>query len=234
MADSWERLTPTTLTDRAYRALRNRILAGKVAPGEFIREQEVSDGLGVSRTPVRESLGRLASEGFLERIPHRGFRVPRESIADLAELYPIIGALESLAARLAFPQIDHDALKQLRKLNQGYEEARRAKDIRAGIDLNDQFHHLLSEQSGNSRLCELLDELRTQVKRLEIWAFSDRIEDWDASVAEHEQILQAIENKDYERGLEVLEKNRLTTYNDFIERLGRREAEVATVGAKQD
>ena len=57
MTDSWERLTSTTLTERVYKALRDRILAGKVASGEFIREQEVSEGLGVSRTPVRESLG---------------------------------------------------------------------------------------------------------------------------------------------------------------------------------
>ena len=136
MADSWERLTSTTLTDRAYKALRDRILAGKVAPGEFIREQEVSDGLGVSRTPIRESLGRLASEGFLERIPHRGFRVPKESIRDLIELYPIIGALETLAAKLSFPRIDEDTMTELRKLNRGYEESKSHQDIRDGIELN--------------------------------------------------------------------------------------------------
>jgi DNA-binding GntR family transcriptional regulator len=204
-----------------------------VAPGEFIREQEVSDGLGVSRTPVRESLGRLASEGFLERIPHRGFRVPKESIGELVELYPIIGALEILAARLSFPRIDQKTLTALRNLNRGYEEAKRHKDIRAGIELNDQFHHLLSEKSGNRRLCGLLDELRTQVRRLEIWAFSDCFEDWDASIAEHEEILQAIEKKNYQHGLDVLEKNRLTTYKDFIGKLGQRVSENAPVGEKR-
>jgi DNA-binding GntR family transcriptional regulator len=233
MADSWERLTSTTLTDRVYQALRGRILGGKVTPGEFIREQEVSDGLGVSRTPVRESLGRLASEGFLERIPHRGFRVPKESIRELIDLYPIIGALETLAARLSFPQIDQDALAQLRTINRGYEEAKRREDIRAGIELNDQFHHVLSEQSGNRRLCELLDELRTQVKRLEIWAFSDCFEDWDGSIAEHEEILRAIEKKNYQHGLEVLERNRLTTYKDFVEKLGQRVSEGVAVMAKR-
>lgn len=232
MPDSWERLTSTTLTDRAYRALRDRILSGKVAPGEFIREKEVSDGLGVSRTPVRESLGRLASEGFLERIPHRGFRVPKESIADLAELYPIIGALESLAAKLAFPQIDSETLSELRKLNTAYGKSRHANDVRAGIELNDKFHHLLSEQSGNRKLCTLLDELRTDVKRLEIWAFSDSIEEWEDSVAEHEDILLAIETRQYDRALEILEKNRLSTYNEFIEKLGRRDSDDAAVGVQ--
>ena len=218
MTDSWTRLTATTLTARVYEALRDRIIAGKVAAGEFIREQEVSSGLGVSRTPVREALGRLASEGFLERIAHRGFRVPKESIAELVELYPIIGALELLAARLSFPLIDQDALRLLRETNRNYADAKQRDDVEAGIELNNQFHLLLSEHCGNGRLCELLDELRAQVKRLEIWAFSD-INEWDASIAEHDEILEAIESEDYKRGLAVLEKNRLTTYNDFVERL---------------
>ena len=228
MADSWERLTSTTLTEKVYQALRDRILAGKVASGEFIREQEVSEGLGVSRTPVRESLGRLASEGFLERIPHRGFRVPKESIGELVELYPIIGALELLAARLSFPGIDNDALARIRAVKRDYEAAKREKDIGASIELNNQFHHLLSEKCGNRRLCELLDELRLEVKRLEVWAFSDMSE-WEASIAEHDEILQAIEGKDFERGLAVLEKKRLTTYNDFVERLVGRASEETTV-----
>ena len=232
MSDSWQRLTSTTLTEKVYQALRDRILAGRVASGEFIREQEVSEGLGVSRTPVRESLGRLASEGFLERIPHRGFRVPRESIAELVELYPIIGALELLAARASFPQIRGDTLDRLVAVNRDYEGAKRRNDIGAGIDLNNQFHHQLSEKCGNRRLCELLDELRMQVKRLEVWAFS-AINEWDESIAEHNQILEAIRSKDYERGLAVLEKNRLTTYNDFVERLLERASEETAVVQKR-
>lgn len=232
MTDSWERLTSTTLTERVYQALRDRILAGKVASGEFIREQEVSEGLGVSRTPVRESLGQLASEGFLERIPHRGFRVPEESIVELVELYPIIGALELLAARLAFPRIDPETVAELRAVNRDYEGAKSRKDIAAGIELNNQFHHLLSEKCGNRRLCELLDELRAKVKRLEIWAFSD-VAEWDASITEHYQILGAIESTDYESGLAVLERNRLTTYNDFVERLLARESEDTPVVEKR-
>lgn len=218
MTDSWTRLTTTTLTERVYHALRDRIIAGKVAPGEFIREQEVSARLGVSRTPVRESLGRLASEGFVERIPHRGFRIPKESIAELVELYPIIGALELVAARLSFPVMDAETLRRLREINQEYEQAKHENNVEAGIELNNQFHHLLSEHCGNRRLCDLLDELRAHVKRLEIWAFSDTSE-WDASIVEHDEILEAIESKNYERGLAALEKNRLTTYNDFVDTL---------------
>ena len=76
MTEAWRLLKPETLTDKVYEILRERVISGKISPGEFIREHDVSEKLGVSRTPVRESLARLASEGFLERIPHRGFRLP--------------------------------------------------------------------------------------------------------------------------------------------------------------
>ena len=79
-----------TSADIAYAVLKHGIIHGELAPGSRLRADELAKQLGMSRTPVREALGRLASEGFLERIPHRGFRVPEESIADLLELYPIL------------------------------------------------------------------------------------------------------------------------------------------------
>lgn len=126
--ESWPSLTTATLTDQVYGVLRDRILAGQIAPGEFVREQEVSDAVGVSRTPVREALGRLASEGFLERIAHRGFRVPEESIADLLELYPILAALEVLAGSESFPRLDADDLVELREINGAYASAAQRGD----------------------------------------------------------------------------------------------------------
>ena len=113
VTETWPLLRTATLTDQVYQILRDRVLAASLKPGEFIREQEVSERLQVSRTPVREALGRLASEGFLERIPHRGFRVPEESVADLADSYPIMCALEILAAEESFSRLDAAALEEL-------------------------------------------------------------------------------------------------------------------------
>ena len=158
--DAWPRLATTTLTDQVYTVLRDRILAGQVCPGEFIREQEVSDAAGVSRTPVREALGRLASEGFLERIAHRGFRVPEESINDLLELYPILGTLEALAGRGSFPRLDEADIVELHEINRDYAAAADGENHRAGIDLNDRFHHMLSRRAENGHLESMLDDLR--------------------------------------------------------------------------
>jgi len=215
MPDSWPVVKPGTLTDQVYEILREKVISRQLVPGEFIREQEVSERLGVSRTPVREALARLASESFLERIPHRGFRLPEENVSDLIELYPIITALEVLATREAFELLDEEALEELRQVNKGYEEAYRTNDVYAGIERNHEFHDLLSRRSGNQRLCRMLGELRSKVRSLEIWAFSD-IGHWPTSIEEHETILRAIELGNYDEALEILQRNRLTTYCEFI------------------
>ncbi len=217
MPESWPEVKSDTLTNQVYEILREKVISGVMTPGEFIREKDVSERLGVSRTPVREALGRLASEGFLERLPHRGFKLPEESMADLLELYPIITALEELAAKQAFDRLDEPAIDELRLVNKAYEQACEEGDVYGGIDRNHEFHDKLSNHSGNKRLCRMLAELRSKVRSLEVWAFSDSGH-WQQSVDEHETVLRAIERKDYPRALEILEENRLTTYRQFLER----------------
>jgi DNA-binding GntR family transcriptional regulator len=219
MSEAWPMLKTATLTDQVYEVLSERILSNTMRAGEFIREQEVSDKLGVSRTPVREALARLASEGFLKRIPHRGYQIPEQSPFDLLELYPILASLEVLAAGHSFPTLDSEAIAELRKINKQYEDAFDRQDVRDGIEINDRFHHLLSAGCNNQRLCDMLDELRSEVKRLEMWAFHN-VSQWDTSRQEHDQILDAVERGDFGEALAVLEQNRLTTYKDFIERIG--------------
>ncbi len=228
----WPRLSSTTLTDQVYGVLRDRILPGDWDVGRFIREQEISDNLGVSRTPVRAALGQLASEGFLERIPHRGFRLPRQSATDLLDLYPILASLEVLAAQQSFPQISEEELAELRAVNRAYHAAYERADIREGIELNNRFHHLLSEGSHNERLCEMLDELRAEVTRLEVWAFSN-MPQWDVSVREHEKILDAVEAGDYDLALATTEENRLMTYTDFGEHIGDGRGDTRLVDAEE-
>jgi DNA-binding GntR family transcriptional regulator len=212
--DTWPHISTTTLADQVYAVLRDRIVGGEIRPGEFIREQEVSQGLGVSRTPVREALGRLASEGFAERIPHRGFRIPAESIDELLELYPIVAALEVLAGREALPSVTGEDLQRLWQIQHDFEEAVARDDPRAGIEANRQFHFLLLARSGNRKLAELLEDLRSQVVRLELWSFAHINQRVD-SVAQHSEILHAIARSDFPRALEMLEQNRMMVYDEF-------------------
>lgn len=215
MPQTWPELSATTLTEQVYEVLRDRIISGAWSGGHFIREQEISTKLGVSRTPVREALSQLSADGFLERIPRRGFRIPEQSATDLLDLYPILAALEALAAEQAFPRINKGALKELRSINDSYRAAYALADTREGIELNNRFHNSLSEGSNNQKLCEIIRGLQAESLWLEFWAFSN-ISQWDVSIREHDEILDAIESSDYEAALKKLKNNRLMTHKDFL------------------
>jgi DNA-binding GntR family transcriptional regulator len=190
-------------------------MAGALAPGTFLREKDL-ETMGVSRTPIREALGRLASEGFLERLPHRGFRVPEESVANLLELYPIVASLELLAGRLAFDRFTTEDVARLRDSNARLAEARDRGDVRAMLDFNTAFHRLISERGGNRRLALLLDDLRSQLSRLEHWYYSGR-DRTQRSIQEHEEIIAAVERGDRARALELLERNMSLTYRSLTQ-----------------
>lgn len=230
-SSSWPSVSQSTLADQAYEAIRDRIVNGELSVGEFVREQEVSEALGVSRTPVREALGRLASEGFLDRIPHRGFRVPEEALNNLLELYPILSSLEILAGKLALPILTDGDIRRLREINERMAERRDAGRVRELIRLNDSFHKVFARRCGNQRLVDLLGDLRSQVKRLEVWYYSDasRIQD---SIDHHGKLIRAIEGSDHEGVLELLEDNMALTYERFSEEYVR-EAESGGQGSAQ-
>ena len=211
----WPLPQARTLSEQVYRAVRARIMDGGLAPGAFLREKDL-ESMGVSRTPIREALGRLASEGFLERLPHRGFRVPEESLGNLLELYPIVASLELLAGRLALERFTVGDVAELKAVNRRLAEARDRGDVRDMLEYNTRFHRLISERGGNRRLAMLLDDLRSQLTRLELWYYSgqDRTQ---RSIREHEEIIAAIERGDRPRALALLERNMSLTYRSLVD-----------------
>ncbi|MBA2458707.1 MAG: GntR family transcriptional regulator [Gemmatimonadales bacterium] len=212
-ATAWPAPTARTLAEQVYRTVRARIIDGGLAPVSFLREKDL-ESMGVSRTPIRDALGRLASEGFLERLPHRGFRVPEESAGQLLELYPIVASLELLAGKAALERFRPVDLADLKEINRRLAESKDQGDVRAIVELNNRFHGLISERSGNRRLSALLDDLRSQLGRLELWYYSHG-ERTQRSIREHEDLIQAIEQGDRARALELLESNMSLTYRSL-------------------
>lgn len=231
-AEPWPKIRSSTLADQVYEAVRDRILDGELEPGEFAREQELSDAMGVSRTPVREALGRLASEGFLERIPHRGFRIPAQAVSRILELYPIVSALELLAGRLAFPSVTEEDIERLREINQRLRDAVEEEDVTAAIQLNEEFHALVAERSNNQSLVELLDDLRMQIRRLETWYYSYG-EYGKQSIREHDSLIKALETGQLQRALNIFERNMASTLYALLEESGDRPSMKGAVQAAQ-
>lgn len=207
-----------TLSQRVYEVVRDRILGDALPVRTYVREEELAMAMGVSRTPVREALSRLASEGFLDRLPHRGFRVAERSIDELTDVFVVLQSLELLACELAFPRIQASDLARLEEANAGFAAAVAANDVSTAVDRNDRFHHLLAEMSGNAVLARLLDDLRSQVHRLEVLDFSSVLvepgpaqrgsisrETW---VTQHAEFIHALHDRDHVRALDILRANR--------------------------
>ena len=216
-----QRLRNQTLADQVHDILLGRLVAGELERGAFLREEELSGELGVSRTPLREALARLASAGFLERLPHRGYRVPARDAGNLRESYPIIATLEVLAGRLAFPRVQPRDIAALRELNARLAEAVAEGRPAYAIAWNDAFHEYVARLAGNQRLTSLLTELRTPLRRLEMWFYSSRA-NGERSVREHDALIAALETGDLAGALEIFERNMALTQRVLEEeRAGR-------------
>jgi DNA-binding GntR family transcriptional regulator len=142
--------------------------------------------------------------------------VPEESLGNLLELYPIVASLELLAGRLALERFTPADIAELTEVNGQLAAARARGDVRAMLELNNRFHRLISERGGNRRLAGLLDDLRSQLTRLELWYYSGR-DRTQRSIREHEEIIGAIESGDRPRALTLLERNMSLTYRTLVD-----------------
>jgi DNA-binding GntR family transcriptional regulator len=185
------------VTDWVYEELKSAIVDLRLAPGDPLREATLADQLGVSKTPIREALTRLEQEGLVETTSFKGAVVTGYSRQDLLEIYELRELLENAAARTAAESMadaDRDRLDRIcresRKLKKNHDAAGLAALISA-------FDDVLFEQVRNSRIRALIENLRAHLTRIgHLTAeIPGRIE---ASVDEHEKIVQAIAARDPE------------------------------------
>lgn len=142
-------------TERTYEAIRAQILSGRRYGGEWLREEDLAHDLGVSRTPVREALRRLAADGLVRHERHRGVQVQSWGIEDVEEIFEIRSMLEPYGARRAATSegLDVDALSDLAG---AMSRAAGVHDLDAVTALNNRFHTGIVEAAGRARLGSLL------------------------------------------------------------------------------
>ena len=168
-ADTVQNGKVTSARRRAYDGLRAGILSGNFPPGEFIEEATATKITGVSRTPVREALSRLAAEGFLVLHPRRGAMVKQISTNEVADLYDVRLMLESHAARqicrekLSVPKLLFDICDEHESISTG--------DHLAFADLNHRFHETVIATAGNAVLCQVFENLRANLTRVAMLSF---------------------------------------------------------------
>jgi DNA-binding GntR family transcriptional regulator len=192
-----------SLVQLAYERVKQRILDNQYYPGYQALENEVAEDLGMSRTPVREALIRLKHEGLVELIPRRGLRVVPVLADDMKEIYDVLTSLESMAAELlAKRKPDAATLEPMKEATRDMEVALKNDDLDAWAAADEKFHRALIDLCGNGRLAHMANTVRDQGHRARMVTLRLR-EKPSASVDEHERVLRAIENGDWETARDV-------------------------------
>jgi DNA-binding GntR family transcriptional regulator len=189
-----------TLWQRVHDHLRDEIIAGSLTPGTELTEVDLAGSLGVSRGPIREALGRLATEGLVTIRPRRGAVVRALSNEEFIEAYQVREALEMMAVRLAVPKLTEEDLSALEQLVEDMAERAEVGDVQGFFEANTAFHQRFFEASENRMLAGLYRQLRGQIDRHRLRSLELRGE-LSRSVAEHRAILSAARAGDVERAV---------------------------------
>jgi DNA-binding GntR family transcriptional regulator len=155
------------LRDTAYAALCGAIVDGTLAPGETLHDDELCTWLGLSRTPVRGALVRLAEEGLVESAPQRFTRVAPLDAKRAHDLFPVLAALHGLATEVAVPRMQPRDLQGLNAEIEEFVRALRAVDARAAYAADARFHAAFVRAAGNEHIATSLARLDPQLRRLE-------------------------------------------------------------------
>jgi DNA-binding GntR family transcriptional regulator len=184
--------------ERAYRELRQRILDNELAAGTVLLEQELAALLGMSRTPVREAMVRLAEEGMVEIRPRHGMRVLPVSADDMQEIYQVLTALEAEAAEeIARRGLPPAEIAALRETVIEMEDALEADDLVRWAKGDERFHRLLLENCPNRRLRGLVSQFWDQSHRVRMLTLRLRPRPVTSN-ADHLALVEAIERGDGE------------------------------------
>jgi DNA-binding GntR family transcriptional regulator len=192
-----------TLWQRVYDHLRTEILEGRLEPGTELIEVALAEQLGVSRGPLREAIGRLASEGLVTVSPRKGAVVRSLSEEEFLELYQVREALERVAVQLAVPRLTDEQFEELAALNEAMETHAAQNKVEAFFEANLAFHARLLEASGNGKLQELYRQLLGQLGRYRLRSLTLR-GNLQRSVSEHKAILRAARRHDAERAAQLM------------------------------
>ncbi len=200
------KLEHSTLNEHVYRQIREAVTTGEIPTRTRLDEQSLATEMGVSRTPIREAIGKLTKEGLVEYRPYQGNFVRGFSARQVNDLYEVRKTLEALAVRLAVPRLTPDDLTALGTILDDVRAALDAGDMVTYAEADRRFHGAVAAASGNEMLVESLDRLGLQIQLVRTVANHD-----PATVVrtahQRPEILAALQARDTERAVRLMEEH---------------------------
>lgn len=184
-----------SLKEEIFDVIHKRIIAGKYAPGEWLRQEDISSQLGVSQTPVREALDLLVSSGLAERIPYRGVRVLQLTTEEIVDSYALRLLLESTAVAMTARNRTQEQLEVLVSLLEKTEALMSLNDMSAQMQLNREFHHAIVAAGGSTLMTRLYETVSHQFPDWMLYEYMFR----------HPELLQPSLTKEYQEHKAIVE-----------------------------
>ncbi|MCZ8269638.1 MAG: GntR family transcriptional regulator [Beijerinckiaceae bacterium] len=194
------------LHDEVAERIRDLIRAGELEPNSRVNELELAERFGISRTPLREAIKILATEGLLELLPNRGARVPAVNEAEIDEMLEVIAGLEANAARLLAKRITDSEIADIAELHEAMLEAFERRDEARYFTLNRQIHEAMMRAAKNATLAQLYAGLSSRIQRFR-YAAHKTPEQWQRAIDEHEEMLRLMIERDGEKLAALMERH---------------------------
>jgi len=181
--------------------VRDAIVTGELAPGAVIRDAELAERVGLSRTPVREALARLADDGLVETKPHSWTRVRPLVLREVRDALVVVRAMHELAVRLSVPLMTERHLDRMRAANKRFAAALEAGEVDAAVEADDALHDVPVAVLGNRVLAVTIERQLPTIRRLERLRFGSLL--GRRSIVWHDQFIDACEDRDVETAVAI-------------------------------
>ncbi|RLL41297.1 GntR family transcriptional regulator [Oceanobacillus piezotolerans] len=206
------RPTRKSAKESAFNQLQQWIIDGTLLPGEKLNDTELAEALGVSRTPVRESLQLLEVQGFVKMYPGKATQVTDVEKDAIKDLLPPLAALQALSAELAIPNLNDETINVLEGINQRFAEAIRTENYYSALKIDEQFHQLIVDTANNRYIKRMIESLQAHVRRL---FFHNSIVLTDKSIDDHQEIIELMQAGDAKKLQDTMKHNWLRTIEFF-------------------
>jgi len=204
------------LSDQIANRLRDMIVQNQLSPGDRIRERDVCKELQVSRTPLREALHKLASEGLIDLVPNRGAVITSPSGAEIADMLQVLGVLEAFAGERACEMISDEELGEIKALQYEMLAAFSRGDRLTYFKLNQRIHLSVVKAARSDTLLSMHTRLNARLYRIR-YQSNLKNERWGSALEEHDNIMAALEQRDSEKLSTLLRQHLRSTWEKVSE-----------------
>ena len=185
------------MSDAAYERLRDAIVRGELAPGEKIKDAELAEMLGLSRTPVREAITRLVDSGLIESKAGVYTRVSTLNQHDVAANLAVLKALDAVAMAAAVPQLTERDFHTMRQANRNFAAAVKKQDVSKALAADDAFHGVVIDAAGNPVIKRIIEQLHPQLHRILFRKFSGLL-GGEETITHHDELIRVCEQRNAE------------------------------------